>query len=153
ARRGDRIAARRRASYARAARGRGSVVRGHRQGAADSEGNRDEPTPLRAPPGPRGADRERRCRGSAEAAPTPRRRGRMSPSTRSEIPDRMAYLLNAYRDGELSRFTRWRFERRLRHSPDLQRALAELERVGDWVRASEAESPGADLWDAIALRL
>ena len=66
---------------------------------------------------------------------------------------RTAYLLNAYRDGELSRFARWRFERRLRRSPELQRELAALSRIGDWVRASEADAPGVDLWDAIALRL
>jgi anti-sigma factor RsiW len=76
----------------------------------------------------------------------------MSQSNRS-LPDRTAWLLNAYRDGELSRFARWRFERRLRRSPELQRELAALVRVGDWVRASEAEAPGADVWDAIALRL
>jgi len=69
------------------------------------------------------------------------------------IPGRTANLLNAYRDGELSRFARWRFERTLRRSPELQRELAALARVGDWVRASEAEAPSADLWDAIALRL
>ena len=76
----------------------------------------------------------------------------MSHSHRS-LPDRTAWLLNAYRDGELSRFARWRFERQLRRSPELQRELAALSRVGDWVRASEADAPGADLWDAIALRL
>lgn len=77
----------------------------------------------------------------------------MTQPTRTEIPGRTAYLLHAYRDGELSRFARWRFERRLRRSPELQRELAALSRVGDWVRASQADSPGADLWDAIALRL
>ena len=76
----------------------------------------------------------------------------MSQSNRS-LPDRTAWLLNAYRDGELSRFARWRFERRLRRSPELQRELAALVRVGEWVRAAEADAPGADVWDAIALRL
>jgi anti-sigma factor RsiW len=70
------------------------------------------------------------------------------------IPPRTAYLLNAYRDGELSRFARWRFERRLRRSPELQRELAALSRIGNWVRANEVDAPGgADLWDRIALRL
>jgi hypothetical protein len=77
----------------------------------------------------------------------------MSEQSHSGIPGRTAHLLNAYRDGELSRFARWRFERRLRRSPELQRELAALIRVGDWVRASEADAPGADLWDEIALRL
>ena len=77
----------------------------------------------------------------------------MSKQSRNGTPGRTAYLLNAYRDGELSRYARWRFERRLRRSPELQRELAALLRVGDWVRASDADAPGADLWDAIALRL
>jgi hypothetical protein len=67
--------------------------------------------------------------------------------------DRTAQLLNAYRDGELSGFARWRFERRLRRSPELQRELAELSRIGDWVRVSHEEPSGADLWERIALRL
>lgn len=61
--------------------------------------------------------------------------------------------LQAYHDGELSGFARWRFERRLRLSPELQRELAALRRVGEWVRAAHGEAPGADLWNAIALRL
>lgn len=76
----------------------------------------------------------------------------MSQPERSAIQIRTAYLLNAYRDGELSGLARWRFERRLRRSPELQRELAALSRIGDWVRESHAE-PAADLWDAIALRL
>ncbi len=77
----------------------------------------------------------------------------MSDRTRSAIPDRRAHLLHAYSDGELSGFARWRFERRLRRSPELQRELAELSRIGAWVRESYLESPGPDLGDAIALRL
>jgi anti-sigma factor RsiW len=77
----------------------------------------------------------------------------MSQPPRNAIPDRTAYLLNAYRDGELSGFARWRFERELRRSPELQRELAALSRIGDWVRESHAEPAGADLWDRIALRL
>src|SRR4030095_16062637 len=101
------------------------------------------------------ADRDRRRRGSREAVQPPPDPGRfrMSQTKRSAIPGRTADLLNAYRDGELSGFARWRFERRLRRSPELQRELAALSRVGDWVRASEADKPGVDLWDAIALRL
>lgn len=61
--------------------------------------------------------------------------------------------LHAYHDGELAGFARWRFERRLRRSPALQRELAEIARVGDWVRAGLAEAESPDLWDRIALRL
>ena len=68
-------------------------------------------------------------------------------------PDRLTRRLHAYSDGELSGFARWRFERRLRRSPELQRELAELARIGDWVRDAHADSPNADLWDEIALRL
>ena len=39
--------------------------------------------------------------------------------------------LHAYHDGELSGFARWRFERRLRRSPELQRELAALTRIGE----------------------
>ncbi|MGH7338573.1 MAG: hypothetical protein ACREI7_13410, partial [Myxococcota bacterium] len=64
----------------------------------------------------------------------------------TQSSERKAILLNAYRDGELSGFARWRFERRLRRSPELQRELAALVRVGDWVRASQADVGGADVW-------
>jgi anti-sigma factor RsiW len=77
----------------------------------------------------------------------------MSDSTRSDRPDRSTLRLHAYADGELSGFARWRFERRLRRSPDLQRDLAELARIGDWVRDVAADALGPDLWDRIALRL
>ncbi len=73
----------------------------------------------------------------------------MNPQSRGESPN----LLHAYHDGELSGLARWRFERRLRRSPELQRELEALARVGDWVRDGHVESPGPDLWDAIALRL
>ena len=76
----------------------------------------------------------------------------MTESTRAARARSLA-LLHAYHDGELSRFARWRFERRLRRSPELQRELAEVARIGAWVRESEPEAAGADLWDAIALRL
>jgi hypothetical protein len=62
-------------------------------------------------------------------------------------------LVHAYRDGELSRLARWRFERRLRRSSALRRALAEIERTGAWVRAGRTEVPGPDLWEAVARRL
>ncbi len=62
-------------------------------------------------------------------------------------------LLHAYHDGELGVFARWRFERRLRRSPELRRELASLARVGEFVRASEARTPELDLWDRIEQRL
>jgi len=77
----------------------------------------------------------------------------MSDPTRDERTARTLDLLQAYHDGELSRFARWRLERRLRRSPELQRELAALSRIGDWVRESQPEAPGADLWERIALRL
>ena len=77
----------------------------------------------------------------------------MSETTRSLEPDRSTQRLHAYADGELSGFARWRFERRLRRSPDLQRELAEIARIGDWVRDAHADSTSPELWDRIALRL
>jgi anti-sigma factor RsiW len=77
----------------------------------------------------------------------------MSDSTRSEKPDRATLRLHAYADGELSGWARWRFERQLRRSPQLQRELAELAQVGAWVRDVHSDAPGPDLWDRIALRL
>jgi len=77
----------------------------------------------------------------------------MSETTRSLEPDRATRRLHAYADGELSGFARWRFERRLRRSPDLQRELAEIARIGDWVRDAHADSTSPELWDRIALRL
>lgn len=77
----------------------------------------------------------------------------MSDSTRNERLDRDALRLHAYADDELSGFARWRFERRLRRSPQLQRDLAELVRIGDWVRDADVGGSGPDLWDRIALHL
>jgi anti-sigma factor RsiW len=77
----------------------------------------------------------------------------MSDPTRDERSARTLDLLHAYHDGELSRFARWSLERRLRRSPELQRELAALSRIGDWVRASQPDAPDADLWERIALRL
>jgi len=77
----------------------------------------------------------------------------MSETTRSLEPDRATRRLHAYADGELSGFARWRFERRLRRSPELQRELAEIARIGNWVRDAHADSTSPELWDRIALRL
>ncbi len=62
-------------------------------------------------------------------------------------------LLEAYRDGELSPFARWRLERRLRREPALRRALADLEAVGTLLREVDAAGPEPDLWEGIRLRL
>lgn len=61
--------------------------------------------------------------------------------------------LHAYHDGELGGLARWRFERRLRRSPQLRRALAALARLGDLVCESEARASEPDLWDRIEQRL
>lgn len=62
-------------------------------------------------------------------------------------------LLHAYHDGELSGFARWRFEQRLRRSPELQAALAALSSVGAALRDIDADGIAPDLWEDIALRL
>jgi anti-sigma factor RsiW len=62
-------------------------------------------------------------------------------------------LLHAYHDGELTRFERWKFERRLRRSPELQRELAALRRLQGELRALDAGPAGPDLWRGVAQRL
>ena len=61
--------------------------------------------------------------------------------------------LHAYHDGELSGLARWRFERRLRGSPELRRELEALAQVRRVVRGHDLRTPAPDLWGAIALRL
>jgi anti-sigma-K factor RskA len=61
--------------------------------------------------------------------------------------------LQAYHDGELRGLARWRFERRLRRSPELRRELAALARLAQLVRDEAPRAPVPDLWDRIALRL
>lgn len=61
--------------------------------------------------------------------------------------------LHAYHDGELWGLARWRFERRLAHSPALQRELKGLSELGLLLRERAAAAPGPELWDRIALRL
>ena len=61
--------------------------------------------------------------------------------------------LQAYYDGELGAWARWRFERRLERSPELRRELAALAALGDLVRESEAAVAAPDLWEEIARRL
>ena len=61
--------------------------------------------------------------------------------------------LQAYYDGELGPWARWRFERRLERFPELRRELADLAALGDLVRESEAALAAPDLWEGIARRL
>jgi anti-sigma factor RsiW len=61
--------------------------------------------------------------------------------------------LQAYYDGELGAWARWRFERRLERFPELRRELAALAALGDLVRESEAVVAAPDLWEEIARRL
>jgi anti-sigma factor RsiW len=63
------------------------------------------------------------------------------------------FELQAYHDGELRGLARWRFERRLRRSPELRRELAALAELSRLVRAEAPRAAAPDLWDRIALRL
>ena len=71
----------------------------------------------------------------------------------SEIGAKVMEDLYAYHDGELRGLARWRFERRLRRSPALQRELRGLAGLGNLVREAEAEAAGPELWERIAQRL
>ena len=62
-------------------------------------------------------------------------------------------LLHAYHDGELTRLERWKFERRLRGSPELQRELASLLRLKKELRKLDSDNPQPDVWDGVAQRL
>jgi anti-sigma-K factor RskA len=64
-----------------------------------------------------------------------------------------ATTLQAYYDDELGFWARRRVERQLTRSPELRRALAELESLGNLMRESEAPVATPDLWGAIAHRL
>jgi anti-sigma-K factor RskA len=69
------------------------------------------------------------------------------------LAERDERALHAYHDGELRGFARWRFERRLARSPELQRELRGLAELGDLLREQTSQAGAADLWDRIALRL
>lgn len=70
-----------------------------------------------------------------------------------DIDDAGRNNLHTYHDGELRGLARWRFERRLRRDPELQRELEGLTRLGGLLRAAEGAAAAPDLWDRIALRL
>jgi anti-sigma-K factor RskA len=72
---------------------------------------------------------------------------------RSALSERERALLEAYRDGELSRLARFRVERWLRRDADARLALAEGEALAQALRELDAEAPTPDLWPAIRLRL
>ena len=61
--------------------------------------------------------------------------------------------IQAYYDGELGWFARWRVERALAASPEAREQLAGLALVGEWVRDSQAAGPEPDLWAEIARQL
>lgn len=62
-------------------------------------------------------------------------------------------LLHAYHDGELSPLARWRFERTLRRSPELQRELAALRALQGGLCTLDADADEPDLWHGVAQRL
>ncbi len=61
--------------------------------------------------------------------------------------------LHAWRDGELRGVAGWRMRRRIARDPALRRELAELDRLGELVRAAEAERPAPDLLVGLEARL
>jgi hypothetical protein len=66
--------------------------------------------------------------------------------------EKQSLALQAYYDGELSRFAHWRMQRRLRSSPELQRELAQLAEFSKLVRevdAADAPHPVSDSWSEI----
>lgn len=79
-----------------------------------------------------------------------RNRGAQRPQA---LADRDERALQAYHDGELRGFSRWRFERRLARSPALQRELRGISELGALLRERAEAATGPELWDRIALRL
>jgi hypothetical protein len=71
----------------------------------------------------------------------------------SEIEAHVLARLHAYHDGELGRWSRWRFERRLRGDPQLRGELEGLERLSGLLREAAPAAAAPDLWDGIAQRL
>jgi len=71
----------------------------------------------------------------------------------SDLAESDERALHAYHDGELRGFSRWRFERRLERSPALKRELRGIAELGELLREREAQAPGPELWERIALRL
>lgn len=66
--------------------------------------------------------------------------------------EKRSLLLQAYCDGELSRFARFRMEHKLRRSDELRRELAEWVELSRWVRELDAAEPARvtpDSWSEI----
>jgi anti-sigma factor RsiW len=61
--------------------------------------------------------------------------------------------LDAYHDAELGAFDRWQVRRHLARCPACRDELADLARVGGWVRSSHDDAAAPDLWAGIAARL
>jgi anti-sigma factor RsiW len=61
--------------------------------------------------------------------------------------------LHAYRDGELSRWRRWRVERRLARDAAARRELASIAELGALLREQGALESGPDLWPDVRARL
>jgi anti-sigma factor RsiW len=71
----------------------------------------------------------------------------------SETPRTDTQELYAFRDGELSRWRRWRVARRLARDPRARRELAALDELGALLREQSASVAEPDLWEAIRARL
>ena len=66
--------------------------------------------------------------------------------------EKRSLLLQAYCDGALSRFARFRMEHKLRRSDELRRELAEWVELSRWVRELDAAEPARvppDSWSEI----
>jgi len=71
----------------------------------------------------------------------------------SETPRTDTQELYAFRDGELSRWRRWRVARRLARDPRARRELAALDELGALLREQSASVAEPDLWEGIRARL
>jgi anti-sigma factor RsiW len=71
----------------------------------------------------------------------------------NDVPRRVAAELDAYRDGELPPWRRWRVRRRLAQDPALRRELDGLETLGALLREQAASTDVPDLWEGIRARL
>lgn len=63
--------------------------------------------------------------------------------------ERVAALMQAYHDGELSILGRWRAERRIARDPEARRELQNLATLTELFREVDAEGPAPDLWERI----
>ena len=65
----------------------------------------------------------------------------------------MNVIANMAHDGELRGLARWRFERTLARSPELQRELESLRRLRALAVEADRAADAPDLWQGIARRL